>query len=75
MIDASGFECFAPKEPLLVSIAVRPEEIELALASNGASLKQRLLLALIAELTTIEMAGTSPLLQRSQRWLPRKARL
>jgi len=52
---------------LLVTIAVRPEEIELALASNGASLKQRLLLALIAELTTIEMAGT-PLS------LPRRAR-
>jgi hypothetical protein len=67
MIDVSGFECFAPKESLLVTIAVRPEEIELALASNGASLKQRLLLALIAELTTIEMAGT-PLS------LPRRAR-
>ena len=59
MLDVSELEFFAPKEPLIVSIAVRPEEVELALASNGASLRQRLVLALVAELTTIEMVGSS----------------
>jgi hypothetical protein len=60
MLDVSEIECFPPKELLIISIAVRPEEIELALASNGASLRQRLVLALVAELTTIEMTGNSP---------------
>jgi hypothetical protein len=39
---------------MLVTLAVRPEEIELALATNAASLRQRLLLALVAELTVLE---------------------
>ena len=54
MPDVSEFEVLPSKIPLLVSFAVRPDEIELALASNGDSLRQRLLLALVAELTTIE---------------------
>jgi hypothetical protein len=70
MLDVSEFECFPPKKPLLISIAGRPEEIELALASNGGSLRQRLLLALVAELTTIEMvgaAGSFPVTQAARR--------
>jgi hypothetical protein len=59
MPDVSGLEVLSSRGPLLVSFAVRPEEIELALASNGDSLRQRLLLALVAELTTIETVHTS----------------
>ena len=49
---------FASREPVLVTFAVRADEIELALASNGESLRQRLLLALVAELTTAEADTT-----------------
>jgi hypothetical protein len=56
MPELSGLECLPSKEPLIVTFAVRPEEIELALATNGDSLRQRLLLAFVAELTTIETA-------------------
>jgi hypothetical protein len=59
MPDCSGLECLPSQIPLIVSFAVRPEEIELALASNGDSLRQRLMLALVAELTTIESENTS----------------
>lgn len=59
MPDLSGLEVLPSRGPLLISFAVRPEEIELALASNGDSLRQRLLLALVAELTTIETVDTS----------------
>ena len=52
----AGLEALPSKRPLLVTLAVRPDEIELALATNGASLRQRLLLALVAELTIIETA-------------------
>jgi hypothetical protein len=55
MPDCSGLEFLPSQVPLIVTFAVRPEEIELALATNGDSLRQRLLLALVAELTTIEM--------------------
>jgi hypothetical protein len=54
MPDVSGLECLPSRGPLLITFVVRPEEIELALASNGDSLRQRLLLSLVAELTTIE---------------------
>jgi hypothetical protein len=59
MPDLSGLEVLPSRGMLLISFAVRPEEIELALASNGDSLRQRLLLALVAELTTIETVDTS----------------
>ena len=52
----AGLEALPSKRPLLVTLAVRPDEIELALATNGASLRQQLLLALVAELTIIETA-------------------
>jgi hypothetical protein len=39
-----------PMHSLLLSFAVRPEEIEMAFATNGESLRHRLLLALVAEL-------------------------
>ncbi len=54
MPDVSGLECLPSRGPLLITFVVRPEEIELALASNGNSLRQRLLLSLVAALTTIE---------------------
>jgi hypothetical protein len=38
---------------------VRPDEIELALATNGNPLRHRLLLALVAELTIVETADAS----------------
>ena len=38
----AGLEALPSKRPLLVTLAVRPDEIELALATNGASLRQRL---------------------------------
>jgi hypothetical protein len=42
------------ERPLRVSFVVRPEEIEFAFAINGETLRQRLLLALVAELTITE---------------------
>ena len=51
----SDFEVVLPDRPLLVTLAVRPEEVEIALATGCDSLRQRLLLALVAELTTIEL--------------------
>jgi len=63
MLDLAGLEALPSTGPLLVTLVVRPDEIELALATNGASLQQRLLLALVAELTLIETADASePLL-------------
>ena len=58
MPDVSGLECLPSRRSLLVTFAVRPDEIELALASNGDLLRQRLLLALVAELTTSETFDT-----------------
>lgn len=43
MPDLAGLEALPSKRPLLVTLAVRPDEIELALATNGASLRQRLI--------------------------------
>jgi hypothetical protein len=40
--------------PLFVTLAVRPEELELAFATEGDTLRQRLMLAIIAELTIPE---------------------
>ena len=51
----SELEAVLPKTPLVISFAVRPEEIELAFATNGESLRQRVLLALVAELATQRM--------------------
>lgn len=59
MPDLAGLDALPSKEPLLITLAVRPEEIELALATNGNSLRHRLLLALVAELTITETADTS----------------
>ena len=43
MPDLAGLEALPSKRPLLITLAVRPDEIELALATNGASLRQRLI--------------------------------
>jgi hypothetical protein len=59
MPDLAGLEALPSRAPLLVTLAVRPDEIELALATNGNSLRHRLLLALVAELTVIETADAS----------------
>jgi hypothetical protein len=53
-------EAVPPKAALVISFAVRPEEIELALATSGESLRKRVLLALVAELATQRITdGTS----------------
>ena len=66
MPDFSGVEVLSVRTPLLVSFTVRPEEVELALATNGNSLRQRLLLALVAELTTIDAADAALVEARSR---------
>ena len=43
-------------EPLLVTLVVRPEEIELAFATEGDTLRQRLMLAIVAALISAEPA-------------------
>ena len=43
-------------EPLVVTLAVRPEEIELAFATEGDTLRHRLLLAIVAALISAEPA-------------------
>jgi hypothetical protein len=50
----TDLELTSSRGPLLVSFAVRPEEIELALATEGDSLRHRVLLAIIAELITAD---------------------
>jgi hypothetical protein len=59
MPDFDGLEALPSRGPLLVTLAVRADEIELALATNGNSLRHRLLLALVAELTIDETADAS----------------
>ena len=59
MPDFDELEALPSRVPLLVTLAVRPDEIELALATNGNSLRHRLLLALVAELTIVETADAS----------------
>jgi hypothetical protein len=59
MPDFDGLEALPSRGPLLVTSAVRPDEIELALATNGNSLRHRLLLAIVAELTIVETADAS----------------
>jgi hypothetical protein len=59
MPDFDGLEALPSRGQLLVTLAVRPDEIELALATNGNSLRHRLLLALVAELTIAETADAS----------------
>ena len=54
MSDTAKLEGLPSTASLLVTFAVRPEEIELALATNGDSLRERVLLALVAELTILE---------------------
>jgi hypothetical protein len=47
------FELPTCREPLFVTLTVRPEELELAFASEGESLRHRLMMAIIAELITL----------------------
>jgi hypothetical protein len=44
-----------PKRPLLLTLVVMPEEVELAFATGGESLKKRLLIALVAEMTLLSV--------------------
>jgi hypothetical protein len=48
MLDLDGIYVLPPMRPVVITIEVHPEEIELAFASNGNSLLERLMLALIA---------------------------
>lgn len=57
MPDMSEIEVMLSTSPILISFVIRPEEIELALATNGETLRHRLLLAIVAELTSIEAAA------------------
>ena len=59
MPDFDRLEALPSRGPLLVTLAVRPDEIELVLATNGNSPRHRLLLALVAELTIAETADAS----------------
>jgi hypothetical protein len=68
MHEFCGFDALPLQATVIVSFAVRPDEIELALATNGDSLTHRLLLALVAELTTIENGEQSSPLDRCLPW-------
>jgi hypothetical protein len=68
MLDFYGLDARSMKEPLLISVTVRPDEVELALATNGESLRERVLLALVSELTTVETAEPSGFLARLIPW-------
>jgi hypothetical protein len=54
----TDLEAFPSKEPLLVTFVVRPEEIELAFATEGDTLRQRLMLAIVAALISAEPADS-----------------
>ena len=45
--EPDGFDVVAPMEPVTVSLEISPDEIELALATNGETLRNKLLSALI----------------------------
>jgi hypothetical protein len=55
MIDLNepdGLDIVAPRQPVVISLEISPEDVELALATNADSLRQQLLMALIVELAT-----------------------
>ena len=52
----TDLEATPSTEPLLVTLVVRPEEIELAFATEGDTLRQRLMLAIVAALISAEPA-------------------
>jgi hypothetical protein len=54
----TDLEAYPSAEPLLVTFVVRPEEIELAFATEGDTLRQRLMLAIVAALISAEPADT-----------------
>ena len=45
--DFAGFDVIPPKGPVTVSIEMDPDEIELAFASEGASIQSKILKALV----------------------------
>jgi hypothetical protein len=51
----TDFEAYPSAEHLLVTFVVRPEEIELAFATEGDTLRQRLMLAIMAALTRLSL--------------------
>jgi hypothetical protein len=51
MLNLDGIYVLSPTRPVVITLEVNPEEIELALASNGNSLVGALMLALIATMT------------------------
>ena len=61
MLGWDAIQLTPPAHPLLVTIEVKPEEIELAPAGDESLLRQKLLLALVALMTT-DSAWTDPLI-------------
>ena len=50
-LNCDGLEIIAPVRPITLMLEVAPVDVELALASNGASLCGAIMTALIAEMT------------------------
>jgi hypothetical protein len=55
MSDLSAIHVFPSTRPLVLSLPVTPEEIELALATNGESLRLKAIMELLSELVTGEV--------------------
>lgn len=68
MSDTARLRDLPTAGSLFVTFAVRPDEIELALATNGDSLRERVLLALVTELTIIEIEDGSERLAPLNSW-------
>jgi hypothetical protein len=67
MPDLSALHVFPSKRPLLVTFPVSPEEIELAFATNGESLRLKTLMALMVELATVDRTESIDALAQ---WIP-----
>ena len=54
MPDLSALHVFPSKHPLLLSFPIFPEEIELAFATNGESLRMKAILEILSQLVIAE---------------------
>jgi hypothetical protein len=60
--DWDGFDVIPPKEPISITLELKPEEIELAFATEGESLRRKVLMALV-----ISMISDHPILGADRR--------
>jgi len=55
--DLGGIDVVPPKDPLTVTLEITPEELELAFATDGYSLRRKLLMVLIVAMVNDTVAA------------------